>query len=398
MKNEKYGVIYMIRNTINNKIYFGQTIQKDGFDSRYAGDLYKNTHNTHLKRSIEKYGIENFEISKEFDIAYSKEELDSIEEMYIKMYNTMDMKYGYNKTSGGATNKLCDESIEKISNSLKAYYQTNSPHNKGVPMSEEQKKKLSIAKMGINSGEDHPNAKKIICLNTGDVYPTILQASREVGLCDSSLSLCCKGKGASCGFSDELNERLAWAYYEDYLKMSEKEIRDKIKKANDTDEIRRKQSEAKKGKPSPKRKSVVCLNTGEVFTSAAEAGMSCGKSRKGICACCNNKTMSCGKDVATGKKLVWVHYEDYILMTEEEVVSKIQFANKKVVRGTTPTAKSRRIICLNTGEIFQTLGEIQRVYGANSGSVLRCCRGEAKTCGTHPVTQERLRWAYADEM
>ena len=47
------------------------------------------------------------------------------------------------------------------------------------------------------------------------------------------------------------------------LKMSEKEISDKIKKANDTDEIRRKQSEAKKGKPSPKRKSVVCLNTGD---------------------------------------------------------------------------------------------------------------------------------------
>ena len=91
-----YGIIYLIRNKINNKMYVGQTIYS--FDIRYNGNLRKNTHNKDLKEDIEKYGIDNFEITKEFDKADSKEELDSLEQLYIKTYNLLDDKYGYNKT------------------------------------------------------------------------------------------------------------------------------------------------------------------------------------------------------------------------------------------------------------------------------------------------------------
>jgi hypothetical protein len=31
-----YGIIYKIRNKINNKVYIGQTINKNGFDGRYT--------------------------------------------------------------------------------------------------------------------------------------------------------------------------------------------------------------------------------------------------------------------------------------------------------------------------------------------------------------------------
>lgn len=50
---EWYGYIYIITNTVNNKVYIGQTTI--GFDKRYKGSI-KNTHNEHLKRAIEKYG------------------------------------------------------------------------------------------------------------------------------------------------------------------------------------------------------------------------------------------------------------------------------------------------------------------------------------------------------
>ena len=77
MEKEIYGIIYLIKNKINNKIYIGQTTQDGGFDRRYhTKDGIKDTHNEHLRNSINKYGIENFYINKEFDIAYSKEELD----------------------------------------------------------------------------------------------------------------------------------------------------------------------------------------------------------------------------------------------------------------------------------------------------------------------------------
>ena len=43
---EVYGYIYKIRNTVNNKLYFGQTTL--GFGRRYGYNLLKNTHNNHL--------------------------------------------------------------------------------------------------------------------------------------------------------------------------------------------------------------------------------------------------------------------------------------------------------------------------------------------------------------
>ena len=34
-ENKQYGIIYLIRNKINNKCYIGQTINKRGFKGRY---------------------------------------------------------------------------------------------------------------------------------------------------------------------------------------------------------------------------------------------------------------------------------------------------------------------------------------------------------------------------
>lgn len=112
-KLEVYGIIYLIRNKINNKIYIGQTTEKGGFKRRYRNDLYKNTHNKHLKNSIQKYGIENFEIDEEFDIAYSKEELGKLEDMYIKVYNTMNKEFGYNEREGGIHGKWSEEAKQR---------------------------------------------------------------------------------------------------------------------------------------------------------------------------------------------------------------------------------------------------------------------------------------------
>ena len=41
---EVYGIIYLIRNKVNNKLYFGQTTKN--FNIRYAGDIkiYKPGH------------------------------------------------------------------------------------------------------------------------------------------------------------------------------------------------------------------------------------------------------------------------------------------------------------------------------------------------------------------
>ena len=94
---ERYGIIYKITNTVNGKVYIGQTIKSfngryrfsgEGIERVYRHHKYHKEHNkhynTHLLRSIEKYGFEAFDVIEEFDAAYSKEELNDLEKKYIK--------------------------------------------------------------------------------------------------------------------------------------------------------------------------------------------------------------------------------------------------------------------------------------------------------------------------
>lgn len=116
---EVYGIIYLIRNKVNNKIYIGQTTR--GFNRRYpcGGEGIERVHkyylmnlkyddgsvNMHLLKAIEKYGHDSFEINEEFDIAYNLKELNRLEYMYIKAYNSTSQKYGYNIKHGGDNHK-----------------------------------------------------------------------------------------------------------------------------------------------------------------------------------------------------------------------------------------------------------------------------------------------------
>lgn len=160
-------IIYMVRNKINNKIYFGQTT-KSGFEERYGGNFPKNCSNDHIKASIKKYGWENFEVVEEFDTATSREELNDLEEMYIKMRNTIDRKYGYNKKHGGKNYKLSEELKEK--------------HFRR---------------------ENHPRAREVHQYSeSGEYIKTwsyLKEASIALGILDTSIISCCRGKFKSAG-------------------------------------------------------------------------------------------------------------------------------------------------------------------------------------------------------
>ena len=96
----------------------------------------------------------------------------------------------------------------------------NNP-NYGKHHSEEHKKKLSEA----NSGEGNPmygkhhseetkkkireaNGKKVICIETGQVFVSITEASEYVGVGDSAIGNCLNGRSKTCrGYH--------WAYYEE---------------------------------------------------------------------------------------------------------------------------------------------------------------------------------------
>lgn len=110
-----YGIIYKITNLINGKIYIGQTTS--GFERRYSSKgkgierVYKrhkmfkeygHPYNKHLLDAIDKYGLNNFEVDEEFDVAYSRDELNKKEMYWIEKYNSY--KNGYNNNVGGEGN------------------------------------------------------------------------------------------------------------------------------------------------------------------------------------------------------------------------------------------------------------------------------------------------------
>lgn len=178
MGRARYGIIYKIENKINKKIYIGQTVKT--FKQRYRNDLAKYTHNEELRKDILLYGIENFEITKELDIAKTKEELDEKERYYISLYDSF--RNGYNETIGGDS---------------------------------------------LGSGKNNPNSRKVILLNFNKIFTSIVQASKKYNIAPQQISACCYDKRKSAGKFN--NRKLVWMFYDDYLEATEEKIIDKIK-------------------------------------------------------------------------------------------------------------------------------------------------------------------------
>lgn len=126
-----YGIIYIIKNKVNNKCYIGQTAKK--LDKRCKWEkksIFNNySKNLHLISSIKKYDLENFE-RRILDFAQNQEELDDKEEYYIQKFNTLNQDFGYNLKHGGEHGKFTPLIKEKISKALKKYYKNSEHHTK----------------------------------------------------------------------------------------------------------------------------------------------------------------------------------------------------------------------------------------------------------------------------
>ena len=52
-------------------------------------------------------------------------------------------------------------------------------------------------------------------------------------------------------------------------------------------------------------------------------------------------------------------------------------------------SKAKKVLCIETGQIFLSTNDIERILGLNQSSIGKCCRGERKTCGGY-------HWQYVD--
>ena len=94
------GFIYIIRNTINNKVYIGQT--RTSVNQRWSEHLRHARYGDQvINRAMRKYGIDKFYIET-LEIC-EVSELDKREIYYIDLYDSTDKSKGYNVSIGGNT-------------------------------------------------------------------------------------------------------------------------------------------------------------------------------------------------------------------------------------------------------------------------------------------------------
>ena len=55
---------------------------------------------------------------------------------------------------------------------------------------------------------------------------------------------------------------------------------------------------------------------------------------------------------------------------------------------------SKPVICITTGEIFNSLKEASIKTETSYSSISDCCRNKKQSAGNHPVTGEKLKWEY----
>lgn len=139
-------------------------------------------------------------------------------------------------------------------------------------------------------GSNNPNSKKVICLNTGEVFEYIKDAAKKYNInSPSNITSCCKGRVKTVGRDVVTNEGLVWMYLDDYEKMTDKDV---SKIMNDS-------------KPSYASSSVVCKNTGEVFKSIKDAADKYSINEASIRAVCTEKNKTTGNGLNLNERLSW---------------------------------------------------------------------------------------------
>ncbi len=192
-------IIYKITNKINGKVYIGQTTRS--LKERWWQHCRKKAYCPFIHHAIQKYGKENFTI-EQIDIAIDRDELDKKEQYWIKYYKSNNVKFGYNLTGGGESRKELSFVVRmKISESKKG---EKNPMF-GKPLSDEHRRKISEANKGkkkpdgFASGLKHPQARMVICVETGEIFDYIRLAATVKKLNHRNISNVCNGRRKTCG-------------------------------------------------------------------------------------------------------------------------------------------------------------------------------------------------------
>lgn len=296
MREKKVGV-YQIRNIVTGKIYIGSSIDIDTRWAEHKRDLRVGEHrNKRLQNSYNKHGEANF-VYEVLELT-NKDNIYNREQYWIDTTNAWKREVGYN--------------IQRVVL---------------IPPT---------------------TTKKVVCLDTREIFDSITEASEKYGISSGSISCCChKRKLKQTG-------GLHWRFYTEYVDMSEEEI---TKVLFDVTSY-----------------PFICLDDGRIYRSWRELPY-----KKGLITRCCNK-LAQGK-YATCDNKKYMFLKDYNKLNDQEV-QKI----KDLARG---AIDAREVICIENKKVYDCARVATSNVGTSSKQILHACKTRAKAGGVH--------WLFKDD-
>lgn len=283
MEEKRIYTLYVHVNKTNGKRYVG--ITRQSVEQRWRnGRGYSN--NVAFMGAIQKYGWDGFEhivLAENLTASEAaKEEIRLIAE-----WKTMNPEYGYNNHPGGTI---------------------DTPE--GVKCINKTKKERGLL-------------KKVVCVETGEIFDSVADASRKIGCDPSSIVHICNHRSKTYTVGG-----YHWCYFDEYYDYEYPECR---------------------------KRQIVCLETGRKFESSREAARVTGATHTGILSCCNGTAVS-------AKGLHFCYAEDADSYKARE-----------------PIKKQRPIVCIETGVVFANAREAGRWMGFHDNVIRGQLAGRQKT-------------------
>lgn len=229
--------VYQIYNTVNGKRYIGSSIHIEQRFKEHLRNLRSNKHiNAHLQSAWNKYGEQSF-VLEEIELCEPDQCL-KIEQEYIDYYHAADKNFGYNidPYTNHSGNTLSEETRKKMSEKAKGRKWSKERREKWSNMmvgikkpkqSETMKQKYSNGEFNMPRFNEVSEDKRKSWSNnlslatkrryadfnnrpkgywlkvkfSDDVkyYPSLREASRQLGIDKAAISYCFKYKQGYCG-------------------------------------------------------------------------------------------------------------------------------------------------------------------------------------------------------
>lgn len=226
-------------------------------------------------------------------------------------------------------------------------------------------------------GKNNPISRSVKCIETQQIFDTCKDAAIYAGIKGKrggcNISENCNGNRLSAGKHPVTKEPLHWEWIGTY------NVKRLTYRSNySTHKIR-------------------CVETHDIFESAEQAGLWAGLGGKtpsrSVLSCCNGNRYSAGKHPEFQYRLHWEYadeeyknkYSKYELKDTKERSKKVAQANKN---------RAHKVICIDTGEIFDNANVAGLWAGYKSSYISACCSGKREWSGYHPTTKEKLHWKY----